>query len=190
MMCKLLVTLLFLLPAVRAVDPCIPGINKQLSPDTKIPKSTKRGHIIVPAYNFTCHGIIESWEAKFTAEVRDETYKLVGENVIARQNNGDVSTSGHKLTLEIEQESKQIHVMPGDFIGLFFSERYAIETLPSPNIKSYIVEEFTTPVQTFDYPLDNVLDPQFNQVVNVAPQITVQIQGELIMVCVNNFTIN
>ncbi len=151
------------------------------------PKQVLSGQIILPDYNFTCSGVISSWEARTTGRILSSirfqvwrlvpgrnTYHLVGENVISPPQG--VDTKG--LQLSVANPSKQIHVSPGDFIGIFVdTERgnVKIQYKDSQETLAYVAD-VKVPLISFAKPL--IMGPAFRSVM-AAPEISVNVEGIL-----------
>ncbi len=143
------------------------------------------GHIIVPFYNFTCYGVITSWEARITGRMSDirfqvwklvtgRTYSLVGENYIrVRPTRFPID----KLLYEVNT-SLQIQVSPGDFIGIFIGGGdVKIRSEASQDVHTFVAN-VEGPLNSFREPL--ILDPSFNSHLMVAPQLTIHVdEGNL-----------
>ena len=166
------------------------------------PKPTRKqvlsGQIILPDYNFTCSGVISSWEAHTTGRILSSIrfqvwqlvpglndYRLVGENVIGPRR--DVDTEGlsfdiaiDRLQLSVVDPAKQIYVSPGDFLGVFVgTERgnVKIQYKDSQEALAYVAD-INGPLSSFAKPLI-VGHAAFNRTIMVAPEISVNVEGIL-----------
>ncbi len=186
--------LTFLLHFVQSSQTCFlkPLVAEGPKPT---PKQVLSGQIILPDYNFTCSGVISSWEAHTTGRILSSIrfqvwqlvpglndYRLVGENVIGPRR--DVDTEGlsfdiDRLQLSVVDPAKQINVSPGDFIGVFVGTERGNVKIQYKNSQEALayVADINDPLSSFAKPL--IVDPAFNRSIMVAPEISVNVEGIL-----------
>ncbi len=175
-----------LLYFVQSSQTCF--LKPQVAEDPRpTPKQVLSGQIILPDYNFTCSGVISSWEARTTGRILSSirfqvwrlvpggnTYHLVGENVIGSPQD-DVDTDHEGPQLSVANPSKQIHVSPGDFIGIFVGGDVKIQYKDSQETLAYVVD-VKVPLISFTKPM--LVAPAFRSVM-AAPEISVNVEGIL-----------
>ena len=176
------------LPLSQGISFCVRGL-KTLTDDRVPPhdRSLLTGQIVIPAYTFTCSGVVTGWEAVVTGGTLSSVHfqvwqwvsafnmhRLVGENVIPSSGSTDgLRKIGKRLQLSVTSPREQIHVSPGDFIGIFIgSERDTkLQSKMSPDTIAYISPG---PLKGFAKPLDHA----FSENRMIAPQINVTVRGE------------
>lgn len=180
--------------SLQRVDSCFLGLKPPLeSPKILPPRQSLSGQIIVPAYSFTCSGTISSWEAKVSgipSRIHFQVWRLIpelqfyhlaGHNIVNAQDiaeDPEVSFSGDRLQLSVTDPLKQIHVLPGDIIGVFIGGEgnMKISYRMSQNTTTYVAD-FQAPLNGLVSPL--IMDPAFDHVLmRVAPEINLKVEGE------------